>query len=33
MVPATIASIFAKALGIAPPAKAEYPAPEGLFGP
>jgi predicted AlkP superfamily pyrophosphatase or phosphodiesterase len=31
IVPATIASIFAKALGIAPPAKAEYPAPEGLF--
>jgi hypothetical protein len=29
--PATIASIFAKALGIKPPAKAEYPAPEGLF--
>ncbi len=31
VVPATIASIFAKALGIAPPAKAEYPVPEGLF--
>jgi Type I phosphodiesterase / nucleotide pyrophosphatase len=31
VVPATIASIFAKSLGIAPPAKAEYPAPEGLF--
>jgi arylsulfatase A-like enzyme len=31
VVPATVASIFAKALGIAPPAKAEYPAPEGLF--
>lgn len=29
--PAVIASIFAKALGIAPPAKAEYPAPAGLF--
>jgi predicted AlkP superfamily pyrophosphatase or phosphodiesterase len=29
--PATIASIFAKALGIAPPTKAEYPAPNGLF--
>src|SRR5262245_27282038 len=31
VVPATIASIFAKALGIAPPAKAEYSVPEGLF--
>ena len=31
VVPATIASIFAKALGIAPPAKAEYPSPAGLF--
>lgn len=31
VVPATIASIFAKSLGIAPPAKAEYPVPEGLF--
>jgi predicted AlkP superfamily pyrophosphatase or phosphodiesterase len=31
VVPASIASIFAKALGIAPPAKAEYPVPEGLF--
>jgi hypothetical protein len=30
--PAVIASIFAKALGIAPPAKAEYPTPAGLFG-
>lgn len=29
--PAVIASIFAKALGIAPPAKAEHPAPKGLF--
>ncbi|WP_029630233.1 alkaline phosphatase family protein [Zavarzinella formosa] len=29
--PQTIASIFAKALGIAPPAKAEFPAPKGLF--
>jgi hypothetical protein len=29
--PAVIASIFAKALGIAPPAKAEYPVPTGLF--
>jgi predicted AlkP superfamily pyrophosphatase or phosphodiesterase len=31
VVPATIASIFAKALGIAPPAKAEYAVPAGLF--
>lgn len=31
VVPATIASIFARAVGIAPPAKAEYPAPDGLF--
>jgi len=31
VVPATIASIFAKSIGIAPPAKAEYPAPEELF--
>jgi len=31
VVPATIASIFAKSLGITPPAKAEYPVPEGLF--
>ena len=31
VVPALIASIFAKALGISPPAKAEYPVPEGLF--
>lgn len=31
VVPASIASIFASALGIAPPAKAEYPVPEGLF--
>jgi predicted AlkP superfamily pyrophosphatase or phosphodiesterase len=29
--PAVIAAIFAKALGIAPPAKAEYPVPAGLF--
>lgn len=31
VVPATVASIFAKGLGIVPPAKAEYPAPPGLF--
>lgn len=31
VVPATIAAIFAKSLGIAPPAKAEYPVPDGLF--
>jgi hypothetical protein len=31
VVPAAIASIFAKGLGIAPPAKAEYPATAGLF--
>src|SRR5437879_3266017 len=31
VVPASIASIFAKALGIQPPAKVEYPVPEGLF--
>lgn len=31
VVPAAIAAIFAKALGIAPPAKAEYSTPEGLF--
>lgn len=31
VVPAAIASIFAKGLGIAPPEKAEYPVPEGLF--
>ena len=31
VVPATIASIFAKSLGISPPAKAEYPVPAGLF--
>lgn len=31
VVPATIAAIFAKALGITPPAKAEYPVPAGLF--
>lgn len=29
--PALIASILSKALGIAPPAKAEYPSPAGLF--
>jgi hypothetical protein len=29
--PAALAAIFAKALGIAPPAKAEYAAPDGLF--
>jgi predicted AlkP superfamily pyrophosphatase or phosphodiesterase len=31
VVPATIASIFARALGISPPARAEYPVPAGLF--
>lgn len=31
VVPAAIAAIFAKAVGIAPPAKAEYSAPDGLF--
>jgi predicted AlkP superfamily pyrophosphatase or phosphodiesterase len=31
VVPASIASIFAKSLGIPPPTKAEYPAPAGLF--
>jgi hypothetical protein len=31
VVPAAIAVIFARALGIAPPARAEYPAPAGLF--
>ena len=31
VVPATIASIFARSLCIDPPAKAEYPSPEGLF--
>ena len=31
VVPAQVAAIFAKALGIDPPAKAEYPVPEGLF--
>ena len=31
VVPATIAAIFAKALGISPPAKAEYGVPDGLF--
>jgi predicted AlkP superfamily pyrophosphatase or phosphodiesterase len=31
VVPAVIASIFAKSLGIAPPAKVEYPVPAGLF--
>jgi hypothetical protein len=31
VVPAAIASIFAKALGIAPPAKAEYAVPDRLF--
>lgn len=31
VVPAAIAAIFAKALGIAPPAKAEYGVPDGLF--
>src|SRR5262249_5296067 len=31
VVPASIASIFAKALGIAPPAKAEHTVPERLF--
>ena len=29
--PAALAAIFSKGVGIAPPAKAEYPAPEGLF--
>ena len=29
--PAAIASIFARSLGIQPPAKAEYPLPQGLF--
>ena len=29
--PAVIGSVFAKALGIAPPARAEYPVPAGLF--
>jgi predicted AlkP superfamily pyrophosphatase or phosphodiesterase len=29
--PASVAAIFAKALGITPPAKAEYPCPDGLF--
>jgi hypothetical protein len=32
VVPPTIAAIFAQALGTKPPAKAEYPAPAGLFG-
>ena len=31
VVPAAVAAIFARALGIAPPARAEYPAPAGLF--
>jgi hypothetical protein len=31
VVPAQVAAIFAKALGIDPPAKAEYPVPAGLF--
>jgi arylsulfatase A-like enzyme len=31
VVPASIAAIFAKALGIQPPAKSEYPSPAGLF--
>lgn len=31
VVPATIAAIFAKSLGIAPPAKAEHEVPDGLF--
>ena len=29
--PASIAAILSKALGIAPPTKAEYPSPAGLF--